>query len=144
MWIGGPAGPQVNVSVSVACNPNAVDARQPLSPIKSDDDRVAKVVAAEQSTPDAVQPTRWQNTSEGVSLFALWGRPGDGDGPENGLWGHAFSSCFFVWGPDNKTEWRAMEPGAILSEYVPFSRDPGCERNLSWWQRHHQTRAVLY
>ena len=93
------------------------------------------------STPE----TRWQNTTEGISLCALdQGDPSNGDGPELEQWGHdGFSDSFFVWAPRNQTEWRAKQPLAILGAYVPFGRDPTCTRNITWWQKNHPS-WVLY
>jgi hypothetical protein len=97
--------------------------------------------------PPASSSSAWRNTTStaGVSLFSQWGRDSDGDGPTTGSWGQrGYSNCLFVWGvnPAQLGAWRANQPEAVLSHYVPFARDASL-RNLSWWKANHPS-FILY
>ena len=90
----------------------------------------------------------WPSTLNGVHYHItdiMDGRTGP-----NAPWPRA--PPVFVWATsrgNDMVQWRHRAPGIVLSQYVPYSRDPhgsggsGNRRNLEWWQEHHP-EWILY
>ena len=89
---------------------------------------------------------RWKNTTEGIHPFLTF----DSRASDAGIAQYG-DRIDYVWGSSASQipKWRAVDPDAILSKYIPFTRDPapnssiGKDEHLAWWQANHP-ELVLY
>ena len=89
-------------------------------------------------------PAQWANSSNGIHAFLTF----DSHAAPTSISTYG-KQIDFVWGAtaSHVPLWRAANPRAILSKYIPFTRDPApspsSKDHLEWWRAHHPD-LVLY
>jgi len=100
---------------------------------------------------DTASKLTWRNSTTGIHSFLTF----DSHAKPASIAAYG-SRIDFVWGSTGEqrlSEWRRANPEAVLSSYIPFSRDPNPKPHISgkganattlpWWQKN-KPELVLY
>jgi len=87
-----------------------------------------------------VHLSKWVNSSEGIHAFLTFNSAMDESATRT--WASKFD---YVWGAsaDSIPWWSSANAASIISYYMPYTRDPTGEHNISWWQLNYPA-LVLY